>query len=234
MFESDGDWEAYLGFLKRYADHHGLAVWAYCLMSNHIHLIAVPLHEESLGHALHDAHTVYAMHLNARTKVSGHVWQVRFHSCPLDEAHLWAAVRCVERNPVRAGLVKRAEDYRWSSARSHCGLFEDVLLSRDFLPVGADEGTDAIFRAAKRNETRGLSRPEGLVDGWPAWLAQGDDEAVMERIHQQTHTGRPCGSTAFEEQLEGLAGRILRPARRGRKPKEATRQTEVRDDGVKS
>jgi len=203
VFESDGDREAYLGLLKKYADRHGLAVWAYCLMSNHVHLVAVPLREESLGHALRDAHTVYAMHFNARTQISGHVWQGRFHSCPLDQAHLWAAVRYVERNPVRAGLVERAEEYRWSSARSHCGLGDDALLSGDFPPAG-------------------------VVEDWPAWLAQGDEDAVTGHLRQQTHTGCHCGSTAFIEQLENLAGRMLRPARRGRKAR-AAKPAEVLD-----
>ena len=99
VFETDGDREAYLRFLKQYADRHGLAVWAYCLMTNHIHLVVVPVREESLGLALRDTHTVYAMHFNTRTKLSGHVWQGRFHSCPLDESHMWASVRYVERNP---------------------------------------------------------------------------------------------------------------------------------------
>ena len=199
VFESDVDREAYLAFLRKYSQRHGLAVWAYCLMSNHVHLIVVPIREESLGHALRDAHTVYAMHFNTRTKMTGHVWQGRFHSSPLDEAHLWAAVRYVERNPVRAGMVERAEDYKWSSARNHCGLGEDLLLSGDF-------------------------PPPGVVEDWRAWLAEGDEEGAVGRIYQQTHTGRPCGSGEFIDHLESLAGRSLRPARRGRKAR-ATKQT---------
>ncbi len=121
VFEVDADYEAYLRFLKEYADRRGLAIWAYCLMTNHVHLVVVPEREESLGQALRDTHTVYAMHFNGRTDLSGHVWQGRFFSSPLDETYLWAAVRYVERNPVRAGMVERAEAYRWSSAQAHCG-----------------------------------------------------------------------------------------------------------------
>ncbi len=88
VFVSDGDRLAYLCFLQRYTARHGLALWAYCLMTNHVHLVAVPLREESLARALRDAHTVYAMRFNAQTQSSGHVWQGRFYSCPLDEAHL--------------------------------------------------------------------------------------------------------------------------------------------------
>jgi putative transposase len=192
VFVSDGDRLAYLDFLQRYTERHGLAVWAYCLMTNHVHLVAVPLREDSLGLALRDAHTVYAMRFNRQTQSDGHVWQGRFNSCPLDEAHLWAAVRYVERNPVRAGLAARAEEYRWSSAAAHCGLSGDVLLSKEFPPAG-------------------------VVEDWSAWLTREDDAAAIGRIRQQTNTGRPCGSSAFVERLEGLAGRSLRPARRGRK-----------------
>ena len=111
VFYTDDDRRAYLRFLRQYAERHGLSIWAYCLMTNHIHLVAVPQREDSLAKALHDAHTVYAMRFNTTTKQSGHVWQGRFYSCPLDESHLWAAVRYVERNPVRAGLVAHAADY---------------------------------------------------------------------------------------------------------------------------
>lgn len=121
VFETDEDRHAYLRFLTQYADKHGLSVWAYCLMTNHVHLVVVPEREDSLAKALRDAHTVYAMRFNTRTRLSGHVWQGRFYSCPMDETHLWTAVRYVERNPVRAGLVSRAEDYPWSSAPAHCG-----------------------------------------------------------------------------------------------------------------
>ena len=137
VFEVDDDRRAYLRFLKQYADRHGLAVWAYCLMTNHIHLVVVPEREDSLGPALRDAHTVYALYFNTRTELSGHVWQGRFHSCPMDESHLWAAVRYVERNPVRAGLAERAEKYPWSSAAAHCRLRHDALLSQDFPHEGA-------------------------------------------------------------------------------------------------
>jgi putative transposase len=193
VFEVDADREAYLRFLKKYAARHGLAVWAYCLMNNHVHLVVVPTREESLGLALRDTHTVYAMYFNARTELDGHLWQGRFYSCPMDDSHLWAAVRYVERNPVRAGLVDRSEDYRWSSAAAHCGLQRDPLLSGDFPPAG-------------------------VVENWSEWLSDKEDAAIVGRIRTQTHTGRPCGSATFFEQIEGLLQRDLQPNKRGRKP----------------
>ncbi len=193
VFETDADHEAYLRFLKKYADKRGLSIWAYCLMTNHIHLVAVPQREASLGQALRDAHTVYAMYFNSRTQLSGHVWQGRFFSCPLDETHLWAAVRYVERNPVRAGMVERAEEYPWSSAAGHCGMKHDAVLSRDFPPAG-------------------------VIDDWADWLYEetDDEDKAYERIRQQTHTGRPCGSSRFLDQLEHLLKRTMRPKKGGR------------------
>ena len=121
-------------------------------MTNHIHLIAVPEREESLSEALHDAHTAYAMHFNARTKQTGHVWQGRFYSCTLDETHLWEAVRYVECNPVRAGIVKRAEDFRWSSVAAHCRICEShPVLARDFPADGDMEDWDEWLHEGLEN-----------------------------------------------------------------------------------
>lgn len=194
VFECDADYEAYLRILKQYAEKRGLSIWAYCLMPNHVHLVAVPEREASLGEALRDAHTVYAMHFNERTQLSGHVWQGRFYSCPLDEQHLWAAVRYVERNPLRAGMVERAGEYPWSSAGAHCGLRPQGILSRAF-------------------------PSNGEIEDWAAWLHGPDgDHSAWKRIRQQTHTGRPCGSAEFLDRLEALLRRAVRPKRRGRPP----------------
>lgn len=194
VFETNADREAYLRFLREYSAKRGLSVWAYCLMSNHIHLVAVPEQEASLGESLRDAHTVYAMYFNSRTDLSGHVWQGRFYSCVLDDGHLWAAVRYVETNPVRAGMTERAEDYPWSSAAAHCGLRRDPVLSPS-LPLIDD------------------------IPDWRAWLREpfeADEEAFTD-IRRHTHTGRPCGGAAFLDRLENLVGRPLRPKPRGPK-----------------
>lgn len=111
IFFDDKDRRRYLKWLKEYTNRHRLEVWAYCLMNNHIHLIVVPEREESLGNALRDTHMRYAQYINRRYRRSGHLWQGRFFSCALDSAHLLAAVRYVERNPVRAGFVMRSEEW---------------------------------------------------------------------------------------------------------------------------
>jgi len=121
VFIDDADREAYLAFLERYCHAHGLHVWAWCLMGNHIHLVAWPEHQNSIARALGNAHGKYAQWFNGQHSLSGHVWANRFYSAPLDEEHLWAAARYVELNPVRADLVSQAEHYGWSSASMHCG-----------------------------------------------------------------------------------------------------------------
>jgi len=207
VFEVDEDREVYLRLMGKYAARHGLTVWAYCLMTNHIHLVAVPQREDSLGLAMRDAHAVYAMHFNERTELSGHLWQGRFYSCPLDDTHLWAAVRYVERNPVQAGLVERAEDYRWSSAACHCGLRQEPLLSSAWPPAG-------------------------VVDDWSSWMADGTEDANIDMIRRNTHTGRPCGGPEFLEQLEGLLHRVLRPKKRGPKFKSKPPQENAHEEPI--
>ncbi len=190
----DEDREAYLRFLKQYCDKRALSIWAYCLMSNHVHLVVVPQNKSSLSEGLRDAHTVYAMYFNSRTQLSGHVWQGRFFSCPLDESYLWAAVRYVELNPVRAQIVERADTYRWSSAAAHCGLRQDAVLSTAFPPAG-------------------------VIDDWSTWLheALDDEEETYTSISRRTRTGRPCGSSEFLDQVEQLLDRTIRPKPRGPK-----------------
>jgi putative transposase len=87
-----------------------------CLMSNHVHLVAVPTKENALANALRRAHSDYGRYANVKLRTSGHCWQNRYYSRPLDRIHQWTALAYVERNPMRAGMVSRAEDYVWSSA----------------------------------------------------------------------------------------------------------------------
>lgn len=194
VFHADEERRAYLRLLAEYAALHGVRIWGYCLMTNHVHLIAVPLRAEALARALRGVHTVYAMQYNTRHSVSGHLWQGRFKSCPMDNEYLWRALRYVERNPVRAGMVERAEDYPWSSAVAHCGLRKDPLLDPAFPPQGA-------------------------IPDWADWLASPEDEEHVQLIRARTNTNRPCGSASFVRRAEALLGRALEPKAPGRKRK---------------
>jgi len=121
VFFVDDDYRAYLRTLKAQSERYGLVVHGYCLMSNHVHLVATPLAGDSLAKAVGRAHWLYAQYVNGLHGRSGHLWQGRFYSCALDERHLWTALAYVELNPVRARVVRRAWRYEWSSAAAHCG-----------------------------------------------------------------------------------------------------------------
>ena len=115
--------------LMKYKGRYGLDIWACCLMTNHVHFVAVPRWGDSLARTMRDTHQAYSSWLNRRLRLSGHVWQGRFYSTALDESHLWAPVAYVERKAVRAGMAARAEEYPWSSAAARCGKRPDPLLA---------------------------------------------------------------------------------------------------------
>ncbi len=187
VFFAPGDPEAYLELLRNHARRAGLAVFAYCLMPNHTHTVAVPSSKDSLERALQPVHSQYAQRVNRMRGIVGHLWQGRFHSCALDADHFLNAVRYVERNPVAAGLVARAEDYRWSSAAAHCGLRADPLLE----------------------PASGSSVLKGIAN-WSDWLAIRVPEECQKLLQRNSRLGLPCGSEKFVEELEKLAGCELR------------------------
>jgi putative transposase len=116
ILASDAERLTYLELLREYSQLYALSLLGYCLMSNHVHLIAIPQTPQALSQSLKQAHGRYAAYWNAQHSSTGHMWQGRFYSCPLDESHLWAALRYVELNPVRAGMVAKPEQWKWSSA----------------------------------------------------------------------------------------------------------------------
>ena len=190
VFFSEEDRSVYLGWLKTYCDKYKVEVLAYCLMTNHIHLIAVPKSEDGLQKVLKPLHMRYAQRINRNKGWKGHLWQGRFFSSPLDESYLWAAIRYVERNPVRAKIVTKAEKYPWSSAAVHCGLRlkdDDVL--------------------SKKSDWK--KQCEQIPD-WSAWLAEGDDPQKLEMLRRNVEKGLPCGAEKFILRLEKIAGRFLR------------------------
>jgi putative transposase len=169
----------------------------YCLMSNHVHLIAIPRDPDALARTLKQAHGRYATYWNARQSSSGHVWQGRFYSCPLDQSHVWRALRYVELNPVRAKMVARAEQWAWSSAAAH-----------------TDPGAAGTVLEMKRWAER------WTVPEWRQFLEERQSETEWKTLRQCTHTGRPLGDTGFVSELEK---KMLRPlaTQKGGRPKKA-------------
>ena len=129
VFFDDQDYRVYAKILAGRLEMHGVDLWAYCLMPNHVHLIAVPKRAEAMSIAIGEAHQRYAVYVNKKMEWKGHLWQDRFTSFAMDEPYLIAATRYVERNPVRAGLAKHPADWLWSSANAHLTGCDDVLVT---------------------------------------------------------------------------------------------------------
>lgn len=195
VFFVEGDFAAYLDLFNAYARKEGVEVFAYCLMLNHVHLVVVPTSAKGLYRALQAVNSQYAQRVNRMRGTSGHLWQGRYYASALDPNHFLNAVRYVERNPVAAGLVARAEDYRWSSAAAHCGARVDRLLQ---LP-----GRTSVLR--------------GIAD-WSSWLAVEVSEDARKLLQRNLRLGLPCGSDAFVEELGRVAGRNLQYLPRGGQP----------------
>jgi putative transposase len=164
-------------------------IWAYCLMPNHAHVIAVPESPDGLRLALGEAHRRYTAIVNRREGWTGHLWQGRFSSFVMDDRYLLAAARYIELNPVHARLVSQASDYPWSSARAH-------LLGRD----------DGLVTTAPL-----LAR----VGDWSAFVGAGGEPDLADQLRRHETTGRPLGSDDFVDHLEQLLNRPLRPRRPG-------------------
>ncbi len=196
VFFSEEDRVEYLEILLDYTRQYEVEIWGYCLMSNHVHLVAVPAREDSLGLAIGRAHMKYARHANRRQRWWGHLWANRFYSTPLDEGHCWTALKYIERNSVRAGLVELPWEYPWSSARAH------VL--GDPHPVLKPCPLDSAI-------------PPGAP--WGAWLMEQEDDLALTALRANTYTGWPTGSPEFIARLEAQLGRRLVRQPAGRKPK---------------
>jgi putative transposase len=191
IFLEDGDRLVFLRMLGEVSEVHGLINLGYSLMTNHKHLVSIPKEESSLALAMRDLLGPYASYFNHKFGLNGRFWQGRFYSTVLDDTHFWAALRYVELNPVRAGMVQCAEQYPWSSAQAHRGLLQDPLLSP--LPAGA-----------------------ALIANWADWLKEGNNASELKFIRNCTKTGRPCGSESYIKELERITGRILAPRKKNR------------------
>lgn len=127
-FFCEGDYQTYIELMSKWTTRCGVEIWAYCLIPNHIHLIAVPQSEDDLLWATGETHRRCTRHINFRKNWRGHLWQGRFASNVMDESYLIAAARYIELNPVRAGLVSQPTEYRWSSANAHRAGSDDKLV----------------------------------------------------------------------------------------------------------
>jgi putative transposase len=204
VFFSDEDRLFYLRLLGEAARASGTRCLAWCLMDNHVHLILVPEGADGLRAMLGEAHRRYTRAINEREGWSGHLFQGRFASYPMDDAHLMTAVRYVELNPVAAGLAGAAQDWRWSSARSHLAgkrVADDPLT--DVKAIGAHVRN---WRAMLR---RGLEAGDLGAEG----------EAAADAIEARLRTGRPLAEAGWIAEQEAALDRPLAPQKPGRKPR---------------
>ncbi|MBL4886778.1 MAG: transposase [Planctomycetaceae bacterium] len=193
VFFSDEGRLLYLELLQHYCKKHKVAVLAYCLMDNHVHLVLTPETGDDLQKVLKPLHMRYAQYINKINGWKGHLWQGRFFSSALDDAYTCSTVRYVERNPVQANMINVAEQYRWSSAAYHCGLADSALLTplpQEYKPVSSEE--------------------------WSDWLALPESKGIIDLINRNIEKGLPCGSDNFIARLEVLANRSLQYRPQGR------------------
>jgi putative transposase len=200
VFFNDEDRLAYLKLVANACSANGARCLAWCLMDNHVHLILVPQAEDGLRSTLAEAHRRYTRRINFREGWRGHLFQARFASYPMDDAHMMAAVRYVENNPVAAGMAARAGDWPWSSARSHLD--------------GTRTANDPLTDVATLGQH---------VPNWHAMLEVGleamDETATIAEIEARTRTGRPLASPEWIAAAERTINRKLGPAKRGPKPR---------------
>ncbi len=192
-FFSEDDYYYYLKLVSQFKREAGVDIWAYCLMPNHVHFVAIPEEEDSLARLFKEVHRRYSRYINFREKWTGHLWQERFHSFVMSEQYLLATVRYVELNPVKARLCTFSEEWRWSSAGAHL--------------VGCDDFVVSVGPMLDR------------VSDWRAYLLQRDCETDQSTIRQCLSSGRPAGDLLFVQQLERLTGRELRKRKPGPKLK---------------
>ena len=191
VFFSSDDYQEYLRLMAEWCSSWDVEIWAYCLMPNHVHLIAVPARCECLRRAIGEVHRRYTRHINFREGWRGYLWQGRFASYPMDTMYLFTAARYIENNPVRTGLVAVPDDYEWSSAKAHVSGRDDDLVK--VLPLLAK------------------------VSDWRAFLTQPLQKHESETLRRHVRTGRPLGSDSFIEDLERGLGRTLRPQKPARR-----------------
>ncbi|MEQ1697588.1 MAG: transposase [Hyphomicrobiaceae bacterium] len=191
-FFCEADYAAYRAWVAEGCMVAGVEILAYCLMPNHVHFIVVPAHPDALRFALAGAHRRYTSLINKRQRWQGHLWQERFHSFPMDDEHLIAAVRYVELNPVRARLAATPQAWKWSSAAAHMQGKSDGLVAAVLPP------------------------PLDRVGPWVDYLNEKPCAETGGQIQDHSLSGKPLGSGGFVARLEALTGRTLQVRPRGR------------------
>ena len=193
LFAEPGDYALYRDLLAERLKHNGVVCWGYCLMPDQLHLILAPPDTITLSRAVGEAHRRYTAFVNARARLTGHLFQGRFACVVMDDAHCLNALRYLAFNPVRAGLAARPQDWPWSSAAAHLAGRDDALVS-----------VAPALQCAPR-----------FADLLDLPLAE---QMALEGFETKSANGRPLGPPEFVAMVESKLGRSLQPGRPGRKP----------------
>jgi putative transposase len=199
IFHDDADCQRYLGMLSDAIHEHGLHLHAYCLMPNHVHLLATPKAEQSIALVMQALGRRYVRYFNARTKRTGTLWEGRYRSTIIDsEAYFLTCSRYIEMNPMRAGLVDTPAAYPWSSYSHHAGLTHNILI------------TDHPLYWALGNT------PFERQGAYLALFEDGLSPAQLSLIRDATNKGWVLGGTDFAQKLEGKTNRRAFKMAKGR------------------
>jgi putative transposase len=176
VFYRPDDRKIYLERLACYSRSFRFDIQAYCLMNNHIHVIGIPRFEDSISRTVQVIQAIHTKHINKCHGWSGNLWQQHHSALPMDISHFWNALRYVEQNPVRAGILEICEDYPYSSAAFHCGLRDDNILNPD------------------KNYTE-------MFDDWREQVNQLLDNETLEYLRLRTSKGLPYGDKKFLDKI---------------------------------
>jgi putative transposase len=191
FFDSE-DRVFYLELLKKYSKECGNSVHAYCLMENHVHMLLTPERQDSLAKAMQKLSLRFTQHINRKFNRTGRLWECRYFSAIVDkETYLWSVLRYIEKNPVRAKLVERPAQYKWSSANN---------------PYKKEIVTPILDEHEQQEYINFLNKPE--------------DEIQIQLIRNKTYSGKPIGSTVFVNHIEKILERDLDTRPKGRPRKE--------------
>ena len=182
VFFAQYTWRRYLDWLTEYAQKHQVDILAYCLMTNHIHLLVKPRQSASLAKTMQGLNLKYTQFINHQYHRTGRIWAGRFYSCIIDaENYLWAVARYIEQNPLRAKMVRRAEDYPYSSAPAHIlGQADEVL-------------TEALFPDEER------------ID-YIKFVRSAIPDKEMKFLRYSTGNDKPLGNDKFIRRIEKALG----------------------------
>lgn len=198
VFFTDDDYGCYRDWLIEAAAAHGLAVHAYVLMTNHVHLLATPATITSLPRTMQTLGRRYVRAINARCHRTGTLWEGRYRAAPIDtEEYFITCCRYIDLNPVRAGMVEHPRQYRWSSYRAHAEGKDDAL---------------AAFHPAWRRLGRSVRERQ---DAYRDLIKEKLDQGFVDDLRAATNGGWALGGESFRKEIAESARRRAAPLPRG-------------------